>query len=114
MARSALKEYKKLSMATNVQTEGFLIENISGYSVEASWTGAPTGKLYIQVSNASSKPTQWITIESSLVDTSDADHLTNKFHLWNTTQAAYRWMRVVYVFTSGDGSLNLIISAKGV
>jgi len=117
MARTALKEYKNLSMAANTKTEPFLIENTFGFAIHVTWTGTPSSKIYVQGSCMSQKPTedpgQWITLNDA-VDTSDAKHLTDKYHLFNSSGAGYRWIRVVSEFTSGTGSLNVIISVKGV
>ena len=99
------------------------IDLISGYaySIQAYWTGgsAPVGTFKLQASNdpgdtgsgqGVSQPTHWTDVTSS----SQAITGTPGSILYDVTECAYRWVRLVYTNTSGTATLNATINVKGV
>ncbi len=88
----------------------FDLEMVTGYSIQATWTGTPTCYLFLQVSNDASKtPTNWTLMDLSICPTGgSANDLLYKQH-----QAAFRWIRLGCAFGSGTGTLNARISCKG-
>lgn len=98
------------SMTQDGYSSPFDLELVTGYSLQAMWTGTPTGYLFIQVSNDFTKPpTNWTLIDRSLVPTNGAAGDA----LWKQHMAAFRWVRFGYAFGSGTGTLNARLSCKG-
>lgn len=81
-------------------------------SVSAQWTGAPMGTLKLQVSNdiveLAASVVNWSDFSGSSIAVNGAGDVT-----YNLANAGYRWTRIVYTKTSGTGTLNAILSAKG-
>ena len=75
-------------------------------SVQAAWTGTPTGTLKLQISNdpLAGSWTDYTGSSVSLTGTSD----TTAWFFEN----ASRWVRVVYTFASGAGTLDVYVSQK--
>lgn len=102
--------FTNFSMDQDGYSDPFDLEMVTGYSIQAVWTGAPTGILFIQVSNDFiSPPTNWTLMDPSLVNTAG---VANN-HLWKQHMAAFRWIRFGYAFNSGSGTLNTRLSCKG-
>lgn len=101
------------NMVQDGYSNAFDLELVTGYSLQAVWTGTPTGYLFIQVSNdtpfSSQSPTNWTLIDRSLVPTNGAAGDA----LWKQHMAAFRWVRFGYAFGSGTGTLNARLSCKG-
>lgn len=99
------------SMVQDGYSDGFLLEMVTGYSIQAVWTGTPTGILFIQVSNdpGPNPPTTWTLMDISLINTNGAAGN----HLWKQHMAPFRWIRFGYAFGSGSGTLNARLNCKG-
>lgn len=107
-------------MNTTIRSPAVGLANIYGFSVQAIYTGTPTGTLKLQASADPYKeasavqpetPTNWSDISNSSVSLTAAGDI-----LWNINGAFYNFVRVVYTDTSGGMStavLNVIINAKG-
>ncbi len=87
------------------------------YSIQAVYSGTPVGSLKLQASNdivtlgaGGGQPaiTNWTDISGSTVGISAAGN-----YLWNVSNFGYRWTRLVYTQTSGTGTLNVVLNAKG-
>lgn len=93
------------------------LEMVSGYSVQCSWSGLPSGSIFIEVSDESpmigSVPTIWTAIPVSIQDIT-SNVFAGLTLLYKDALASYRWMRVGYAFNSGSGNLNIDFSAKGI
>jgi hypothetical protein len=85
-------------------------------SVQVIMTGSsPTGTVKVQASNDAPQagnlpyaPTNWTDVASLTVSVSAAtSYLIPKF------DCAYRWIRVVYTFTSGTGTVTAEVNAIG-
>lgn len=107
-------------MNTSLATAATALQDIYGYTVQAVWTGTPTGTFKLQASNDPFKyvtpnvtqvPTHWTDIaDSSITITAAGDYM------WNVIGAFYPFVRLVYTDTSGGTStarLNVIINIKG-
>jgi hypothetical protein len=102
-------------MSGNITSEAVLIKTIYGYSAQAVFTGAPTGSLTLEASNAStddpstaSSSGTWTEITGSSTAVAAAGN-----QMWNYSGAFYKWVRVKYAFTGGTGVLNVNYFGKG-
>lgn len=74
-------------------------------SIQAVWTGSPTGNLSIQISNDN---INWSTYTGSSTAVSGAGNF-----MWNLLTTPYPWVRVIYTASGGTGSLNISVNGKG-
>jgi len=85
-------------------------------SIQAIYTGAPTGSLYLELSDQIIGPsadpntavTQWSVYSSSAQAISAAGDF-----LFNISNMGYKWLRLTYVPSGGTGSLNATANVKG-
>lgn len=75
------------------------LEFIEDFSIEAAWTGTPTGSFKVQASNTKAN---WDDIADSSVAVSGAAGS----HIWNLNKQEYRWARLVYINQSGTGVIS--------
>ena len=109
------------SMAATLHSFGELIEGLAVYSIQAVFTGSPVGSLILQGSNdmvpisqvqgtdPAANVVNWSTIANTTTAVSTAGS-----QLWNMPSEGYRWVRVLYTFTSGTGSISAQFSGKGI
>lgn len=99
------------SMDQDGYSAPFNLEMVSGYSIQATWTGAPTGIFFIEVSNdvTNLTPTNWSIMDISLINTNGVAGN----HLWKQYMAPFKWIRFGYAFGSGSGTLNARLNCKG-
>ena len=95
------------SNITSVQfaTEPDINEEVS-YSVQATWTGSPVGTLKLQASNNIAL-LGWTDITSSVVAVNGPGT-----YLINIERHAYSFVQMVYVATSGSGTLSAVYNSK--
>lgn len=115
--------FTSTTMNTTLHSAPFELAKIYGYSIQAEYTGTPTGTLYLEGSsdpsgnfasplNATNVPTNWSTIANSAQVISAAGSF-----LWNVSDVEYNWVRLSYTDSSGGTSTALLtarINAKGV
>jgi hypothetical protein len=104
--------FTNFSMVQDGYSNPFNLEMITSYSIQAMWSGTPTGSLLIQASNDPTTvgtPTNWTTLEPSIISTGG----TSDNHLWKQCLAPFKWIRFGYVFTTGSGTLNANLNCKG-
>lgn len=125
MKKEAVPLAVNQDMSTSSKTIGLDLNQEFGYSIQAVWTGAPVGTFTVEVSNdivpvapATSNPVgpnpaanvvNWSTYTNSEVTTDGA----NGNWTWISQLIPYRWARLSYASTSGTGSLNVVMYAKG-
>jgi hypothetical protein len=107
-------------MSANITSTGINLISIYAYSIQATWTGsAPVGVFSLQGSNDAgdvgsgqgvSQPIYWTTIASSNQSISGGPGSI----LYDVTECSYRWVRLIYIFSSGAGTLRAVINTKGV
>lgn len=88
------------------------LNSMFGYAVQAIVSGSPVGILYIQASCDSAS----FSFNSEIVNWSIVSQVSisdNGKFMINCDAAFYRWVRVMYVKTSGTGSLTVNINTKG-
>jgi hypothetical protein len=112
------------SMASTCTSIGVDLNQMNLASIEAVFTGSPVGTLGLQISsddvplcntgsancvtyNPAGNVVNWVTYTGS----SEAVTSSGNF-LWNLNLAGYRWIRLVYIPTSGTGSLSATYDAK--
>jgi hypothetical protein len=99
-------------MSANIESSPILLDQIYGFAMQAVYTGAPDGTLKIQVScditSFADKIVNWDDLAGSSVVISGPDITT-----YNVDAQFYKWVRIVYVFSSGTGVLNVAYNSKG-
>lgn len=115
----ALWSSQAMGVAT-ITTAAVQLEHIFGFAVQLVWTGTPVGNFTIEVSNdmppaggvipSTFAPTNWSTLSGS---TKAAGGAAGE-HIYNVTDAMYRWFRIKYVGTGSTGSVTARHNLKGV
>ena len=90
---------------TSNQSATQQLDQIFGYSVQAVYTGSPTGTLKLQASNDN---TSYVDIADSSNSITGAGET-----MWNVTSANYAYVKVVYTASSGSGSLTVKFFGRG-
>lgn len=99
-------------MSVTINGPALILEQSQDFSIQAKWTGTPTGSFKLQCSNdVEATVTDWEDIPGSTLAVAGAAGT----QVWNYTGAPFRWVRIVYTATSGSGTLTkCLFSAKGV
>lgn len=108
------------SMAADVESNGIDVNQMVAGSIQAVWTGATAdGTIGLEVSNdivpvgptqanSSANVVNWSTYTGSTQTVAGDGNF-----LWNMNLMGFRWVRLVYTFSSGTGTLNATFVAKG-
>jgi hypothetical protein len=104
--------FKNFLMEQDGYSSPYLLELVTGYSIQAYWTGTPTGILFIEVCNDPSPttPVNWSLMNRSIIHVTNGGDLT---HIWKQYMAPFRWIRFGYAFGGGTGTLNANLNCKG-
>lgn len=102
-------------MSSSINSTPINLDSIVTYSVQAVFTGTPSGTLQLQGSNdnvltgdpMNATPTNWTVIVDSISGISTAGTYTV-----NVEIPGYSWVRLQYVRTAGSGTLNARINGK--
>lgn len=110
-----------VSLASSVDSQPYSVEFLTHGSIQAVWSGTPTGTLKLQVSNNAFKDNvgtddsnswnagaTWEDLPGSSCDTGGAAG----HHMWELWKCGYEAIRVVYTRSAGTGTLNLYFIAK--
>lgn len=96
------------------------LKNIFMYSLAAIVTGTPTGTIKLQASNdpespefaiPTNPPTNWVDIANSSFPLTASGET-----MWNVSEVAYNYVRVVYIDSSSGAStatMNIVFNGKG-
>lgn len=95
--------FTDVAMTANRESEVVDISEVTGFCVHSYWTGTPAGNIVVQGSNDG--------INFTTVDTQAAGGAAGS-KLVNVAGAHYRYVKVIYTFTSSTGVLNCYISGK--
>lgn len=93
-------------MSGNITSPSQQVTFMINACVQAVYAGSPTGTLKLQISNDN---VNWTDYSGS----SQAISAAGSF-AYLLADIGYPWLRVVYTFTSGTGTLNVTINAKGI
>jgi hypothetical protein len=110
-----------VSMGATATSDAIRIENIGAYALQMVWSGggAPNGTFKLQGSNdlGPQPPTSTSTVQSvaNWTDLANSSQTISADgdHMWNVSQAGYRWVRVVYTRSSGTGTMAGRFNGKG-
>lgn len=108
------------SMGASTNSIGIDLNQILNCSIQAVWTGTPTGTLKIQVSNdnvpygTSSNPSANVVNWTDYTGSSQSLSGSAGNFVWNMLDSGYRWIRLVYTRSSGTGTINAAIVGKGI
>lgn len=92
------------SMATTITGSSFNIATYGTVAVQAVYSGSPNGTLKLQCSNDNSN---WSDISGASSSVSSAGNT-----VFNLTDAGYAFIRLIYTFVSGSGSLSATVNGK--
>ena len=130
MRARALTIGSGLSMGVDAVSQGVDLQYFYAHSIQAYWTGSPVGTFKLQVSNdtvvmdqegiamaggytvptsMSSQVVNWSDYTGTLSSTTVGSPV-----MWNSGQAAYRWVRVAYTAATASGTLTVNFFGKGV
>jgi hypothetical protein len=105
------------NMSGSLTSSPIFLDQKNMVSVQAVYTGAPNGAIKLQVSNDAgvinydgsvSGVTNWTDYTGAVASISSAGS-----QAFDVTATSFRWMQVVYVFSSGNGTLNVRVESKG-
>jgi hypothetical protein len=103
-------------MADPIASQPVWLGHILNYSIQAVFTGAPTGSFKIQASNDPGRPNigketpdpaayavnNWTDLTDLTVAIVAAGDI-----MWNVQNAGYRWIRLVYTPSGGTGTITV-------
>lgn len=95
------------SMAASFESESFDLSVAQGFSIHAKWTGSPVGTIKLQI--LVSDVTGWEDLADSEISVPNATNTA----LWNVSDVFYDQVKIVFTRSSGSGSANAYINAKG-
>lgn len=104
---STMSGATKMTGTTTVSSAALLVERTDTFSIQAVWTGTPTGAFKLQGSNDvgttddGAGVTNWTDIAGSSSSVSGA--AGNQ--LWTVGLCGYRWVQLVYTNASGTGTV---------
>lgn len=99
------------SMAANYTSPTIDVNQVYGLSFQAVFTGSPVGSFKLQVSSQDVPSTGDVTEWSDVADSETAISAAGNV-FYNVTDVFFHWVRIVYTFSSGTGSLNISYMAK--
>lgn len=91
------------SMTGSLDSGQIDLTNVLGYAVQAVWSGSPVGNIIIEGSNNG--------VNYNSVSTTAAGGGAGSL-LVNNDGIHYVFLKVIYQFTSGSGTLDVNVSAK--
>jgi len=106
------------NMAGNLASNGEDLNQIFACAIQAVASGAPVGSLKLQAScddvpsGTGSNPSANVTHWSDIAGTTQAVSASGNY-FWNVSDIGFKWIRVVYTFTSGTGTLTITYNGKG-
>ena len=96
------------SMTASITSEPFSVLTSAFCAVQAVYTGSPVGSLKLQASNSGLNSATWVDIPGA-TDAVTAAGST----IFNLAPIGYGYLRLVYTFTSGSGTLEVLGVGKG-
>ncbi len=120
--KNTLRQFKNIaaaSMGASVTSTVTNIQFLDNIGIQLSFTGTPVGTFDVQISadhaqDANGNVTvagNWISLTLDPVPTASGS--ADSIYI-DINQTSAPWLRVVYTRTSGSGTLNGYITAKGV
>jgi hypothetical protein len=102
------------AMTATVTSNPFDCRWVYDWGAFFKWTGTPTGTVRVQRSmnyDVNTKTGDWLDVTGSQQATGGAagSHMV----VWDSNEPGM-WIRLVYTFSSGTGTLNAWVNSKGV
>ena len=127
--KSNLKQYELVaaaSMTTSITSPVTSIEFLDNIGYQIDYSGSPVGTFSVQVSADYNQDYQgnvmnagsWVTVPvtywngTTFVDSTTIPTTVSSPVFVNLNQLSAPWVRVVYTFASGSGSLNIWVCGK--
>lgn len=95
------------SAAVDVTSVPVQIDDLNLYGVQVVFSGGASDLAGVLTLEASNDNVTYITIQGSAQTVSASQN-----HFWNVEDAAYRWFRAVWTYTSGTGNITMIVVIK--
>lgn len=98
-------------MTANATSLHIFVGQLDRCSVDVDYTGSPVGTLKIQ--GANNKDGTWKDIPTSQADGSVSTTISISAAggtIFNVAEIAFRYLRVVYTFTSGTGTISAVVN----
>lgn len=117
VANTTITNFVNGDMSGSLTSPAYSVYQIYGWSAQFVFTGSPVGSLKVQVSNdpyvnaqnVVQVPTNWTDLANSATAIAAAGDIT-----YNVNLSFYNWIRFIYTFSSGTGSINGRLNIKGV
>jgi hypothetical protein len=104
--------YAATGTAVTFNSAALSLKHIIAWSGTATFTDIPDGYISMQASNDEESPSTWVTITQP---TTTLQNVTaNGSVLYNYSNAGYRWIRAVWLNTSGSCTVTVKLNLKGV
>ena len=110
-----------VDLSSNFSSNAIFLGHVDRYAIQLLFTGSPTGTFKLQASNdigEAQKTTEagrglLVTTWTDIVGSDQAISAAGN-HMWCSSVAPYRWVRVVWTNSAGSGSLTSIrLNTKG-
>lgn len=106
--------YTATVMNANLTSSPMQLQEMYGFTIQATYTGTPTGTFKLQVSSdpvnkngiGSAAPTNWTDLANSSAAVSAAGN-----YMWNVTDVFFNWVRLIYTDGS-SGASTAVLSAQ--
>lgn len=110
---SFIEEGTSTNMGASFNSTPVWLGHICNYAIQLVFTGTPTGSLKLQASNDEGNPSlppaeQYAGV-SNWTDIADSGQAVTAAgnHMWQVSNAGYRWVRFVWSRTSSTGTLTV-------
>lgn len=108
-------------MSGNLTSQAFSLYQVYIWSAQFTFTGAPVGTLSVQVSDDpgsentgdSQTPTHWTNLTQAAPNALPIAIAAAGDATINSDPAGYNWIRFIYTFTGGTGSMSGQLNTKG-
>lgn len=101
-----------ISMGSSFTSDAYDINRVKGLTIQFFWENgsSPVGTMDILASNLRDEVSSY----SSLLSSPEALSGNSGSQMFNISEPYYKYIKIVYTRTSGDGELSIVLNGKGV
>jgi hypothetical protein len=115
------KIFDTVTINANTNSSPVSVEHLITWSIQAVWTGTPTGTFKVQFSNDIASDaigtgvTNWTDVPSGMFTNGGTapSGSAGNFSISSRDHVNYEWIRLVYTSTSGTGPCTATMVGKG-